>query len=113
MAGTIATTDTAEFAATLMDIDKGRVHDDAGDLLAQVVAAVAKNGGKGKLTLVIEVEPQDPETFADTGVLLLSGKVDAAIPRPRRAPAIFFLAGTGGKITRQDPARDDPFRDQD
>jgi hypothetical protein len=100
-------TDHAEFGATLLDIDKGRVHDDAGERLAEVVEAVNRCGGKGKITLTVEVEPLDPETFSETGILTLSGKVESVIPRPRRAAAIFYTSGKRG-LTKDDPQRGDP-----
>lgn len=109
--GTKTGTDRAEFAATLIEIDRGKVHDDAGDRLAELVAAVNHCGGKGKVTLTIEIEPVDPETFAETGVLAISGKVESVIPRPKRAAAIFYTDGKN-RLTRDDPQRIDP-RDRD
>lgn len=101
----------AEFAAVLVDIDKGRVHDDAGARLAEVVAAVNHCGGKGKLTVTIEVEPLDPETFGETGILMLKGAVTSVVPRPQRSPAIFYTDGKD-RLTRDDPKARDP-RDRD
>jgi hypothetical protein len=104
-----------EFASILLDLDKGRVHDDCGDLLRQVIAAVEKmGGGKGSITLKVTAEPQDANTFIDTGVMLITAKVTADIPRPARAPSIFYTDGMDkGQLTRQDPRANDPFRDND
>lgn len=107
---TKATADATEFGSVLIDLDRGKVHDDATTRLADLIEAVARTGDKGKLTLTVEVEPQDPKTFADTGVLLISGKVEAKLPVPTRAPSIFYADGLR-KITRDDPHREDPFRE--
>jgi hypothetical protein len=106
-ATTKAEPDHAEFAATLIQIDKGRVHDDAGVRLAEVVEAVNHCGGKGKITITIEVEPLNPETFAEDGVLTVKGKVEAVVPRPQRSAAIFYTKGKR-RLVRDDPNRDDP-----
>jgi hypothetical protein len=92
-----------EFATTILELDKGRVHDDGTDYLAQVVDAVCLTGKPGKVTLTITVEPQDRETFEDTGVLIVSGEVKPTIPRPTRGATIFYATGVGGGMTRQDP----------
>lgn len=108
---TKATADATEFGSVLIDLDRGKVHDDATQRLADLIEAVARTGDKGKLTLVVEVEPQDPKTFADTGVLLISGTVTVKLPVPTRAPSIFYANGLRS-ITRDDPHRDDPFGDK-
>lgn len=97
-----------EFAATLIDLDKGRVHDDMTDRVAEVVDAVCRTAKKGTVTLTITIEPQDPKSFDDTGVLLVSGDVKAAPPRVTRAPSIFYATGVDGQISRQDPTVSDP-----
>lgn len=101
------TTPPKEFSAALLDIDKGRVHDDATARLAELVEAVARTAGKGVVSLKITVEPFDPETFDETGQLMLSGDVSVAVPRPKRAASIFWIKGKNG-LTRDDPDRDDP-----
>lgn len=98
-----------EFASHLLTLDKGRVHDDATDRLAELIAAVAKTGGKkGKIQIIITAEAADPETFADTGVIVLDGEVKIDKPMLKRAPTIFYLDGpeSRGQITRQDPTAD-------
>jgi hypothetical protein len=96
----------SEYMAVLLELDRGRVHDDATERLAAVCAGVVKFGGKGKLTLTLEIEQQD--AAADPEILVITPKVDATVPVPRRAAAIFYAEGRNGKITRQDPRRDDP-----
>jgi hypothetical protein len=112
-AGTTAkTTDETEFASVLVDLARGKVHADATTALADVIEGVARTAGKGKLTLVVTVEPQDSKTFEDTGVMVLSATVKADVPKPAHAPSVFYGNGLRG-ITRDDPNRDDPFRDRD
>jgi hypothetical protein len=96
-----------EFAALLMQQDKGRLHDDATDRVREVVAAVASTGGKGKVTLTFEIEPLDPATFADTTAVAVRGKVESTVPRPARAVATYFTKRTG-ELTRDDPNAEDP-----
>lgn len=99
-----------EFAVHLLTLDKGRVHQDATDRLAELIAAVSKtNGKKGKITLTITCEAADPETFADTGVVVLDGEVKIDKPQLKRAPTVFYVEDSRGNITRQDPRADDRF----
>lgn len=97
-----------EFATHFLQIDKGRVHDDATDRLAELVEAVERTAKAGELTIKITVEPRDSETFADNGELLVEGEVKISkLPQLKRAAAIFYLAPGKGQITRQNPDRDD------
>jgi ribosomal protein S28E/S33 len=101
-----------EFSAALLMIDRGKVHDDATTSLANLIEAVARTGTKGKITVVVEVEPQDPKTFEDTGVMIISGVVKEDLPRVKRAPSIVFSNGLRS-ITRDDPHRDGDPRERD
>ncbi len=96
-----------EFAATLLDLDKGRVHDDMTDRLAELVEAVCHTAKKGSVTLKISVEPLDASTFEDDGTLVFSGDVKLDVPRLTRAPSIFYATGVDGQVTRDAP-RNDP-----
>lgn len=107
---TTKTAGETEFSAAFLEIDRGKVHDDATTALANLVEAVARTASKGKITIVVEVEPQDPKTFEDTGVLILSGTVKEDLPKIKRAPSIFYATGLRG-ITRTDPHRDRDPRD--
>jgi hypothetical protein len=102
---TKATEATTEIAAVMVDLNRGRFSDDCTAALAQVVKGVVQHGGKGKLIMTIEVEQQDPKTFEDDGVMLLTPKVETKVPARPHAPAVFYSAG-GGALTRDDPQRD-------
>jgi hypothetical protein len=106
-----AQADETEFSAVLVDLDRGRVHDAATTALADVIEGVSRFGGKGKLTLAITVEPQDPKTFEDTGVMVLAATVKADAPKATHAPSVFYADGLRS-ISRDDPHRDDPFRER-
>lgn len=97
-----------DFAATLLDLDRGRVHDDATDRLAALVDAVCHTAKGGTLTITVKVEPLDPETFEDTGTLAVSGDVKVKAPTLTRAPSIFYATGVDGQLSRTDPGREDP-----
>jgi hypothetical protein len=98
-----------EFATHLLTLDKGRVHDDATERLAELTKAVERCGGaKGTMTIKITVEAQDAETFHDTGVVILTGEVELKKPLPKRAPTIFYGDGTG-QLSRQDPRGSDDY----
>jgi len=105
------TRERQEFGAVVLTMDKGRLHDDAGDRLAEAIAGVARHGGKGTVTLKITVERLDPATFEDTGVLSVTGSVECTVPRPARAASFWFAEGLDGDMTRDDPQRDDPRGD--
>lgn len=98
--------DRTEIGAVLLDVDKGRVYDDATEGLAEIVKAVQHTAGKGKLTIVLEVEPLSKETFEDDGALLITGRAVADVPKLKRAPSVFYATGRGGAVTRQDPSRE-------
>lgn len=95
-----------EFASVFLDLDRGKVHDDATTRLAEVVKAVGQTGGKGTVTLTVEVEPQDKDTFDGDGVVMVSAKVEAKLPRPGRAASVFWINGEKS-LTRTDPNRED------
>ena len=103
------TTPPTEFTTALLGIDRGRVHDDATARLAELIEAVARTAGKGTVTVKVHVEPQDPETFDETNAIILTGEVAVVVPRPRRAPSLFWIKGKNA-LTRDDPDRDDPRR---
>jgi hypothetical protein len=100
--------DVTEFATHFLQLDRGKVHDDATARLAELVAAVEHTAKGGELTIKITVEPRDPETFPDNHELFLEGEVKISkMPQLKRAPSIFYIAPGKGQITRVDPNRDD------
>lgn len=87
-----------EFATHLLNLDEGAVHDDATARLAELIEAIELTAKGGKLVLVIEIEPLDPETFTETGSLVVSGQVEVKKPRLTRAATVFTLTDARGEI---------------
>jgi hypothetical protein len=91
-----------------MEIDKGRVEDDATNLIADAVRAVELTGKPAKVTVTVTISMQDPDLFNDDPVLIVEADAKPVLPRLRRAPAIFWATGVDGQMTRTPPNRDDP-----
>lgn len=96
-------TDTQQvrpFAATLQDIDKGRVHTDAGQHLHDLIEACLDTGKAGQLTITIKVKVAEP----DERRLTVTGEVVSKIPRADPKAAIFW-ADSDGNLVRSDPSQ--------
>lgn len=81
--------------------DHGQLLDDANDLLSQITKAVKETGGKGKLTISIEVR-----TVKKTDALELSANVKADLPLPTRSSELYF-SNEDGRVSRKDPRQPD------
>lgn len=86
------------FAATLQEIDKGRVATDAGQQLHDLIEACLDTGKSGELVVKIRVKVLD----ADDRRMTVTGEVTSKVPRPDPRPAVFF-ADDDGNLTRTDP----------
>lgn len=84
------------FAATLQAIQRGAVLQEASIGLKEVVEAVIETGRKGKLTLVIDIEP----VKGNSDALNVSGKVTTSLPS---IPAASVFFADGGNLVRDDP----------
>jgi hypothetical protein len=102
------TDDRFPFSSYLIDIDKGRVEDDATRLVAEAVLAVEMTGKAAKVIVMLTIAPVDIETFDENPALWVEGEAKAVLPRLRRSPAMFWATGVDGQMTRTDPNRDDP-----
>jgi hypothetical protein len=96
--------DRRDFLATLLAIAKGEVVERATDQMAHLAEEVGRWAGKGKLTLTIEVEPLDKETFAGTGDVAVTGTIKLTPPVPKHASA-FRLTGAGGRMDPLNPGQ--------
>jgi len=85
---------TKPFAQFLQEMNKGRLHADLSDELADLIGAVVEHGKKGTLTLKLDVKPQGDEAVA---VAVTYG---ARPPQPPANPSIFF-ADASGQVSRQ------------
>ena len=93
----------------IREMERGSFAIDASAELSKVVAAVQEHGGKGKVSLHLEVS----RTSHDDGVLTVTGKLDASVPKPKRRGSIFF-ADDDHNLLRKDPRQydiEDQLRD--
>lgn len=86
------------FHEWLLDQARGAVDDELTVALAEVVAAVAHLGGKGKVVLEVQIDP------AGSGGRMVSTQcvVKTKPPLPPAEPSVFFV-GDGGSLVRDDP----------
>jgi hypothetical protein len=89
------------FSAVLLELQKGGVHRDLSEKLAELVKAVADTQKKGSLTLRIDVTPNK-----DEATYLLAATVTAKAPQHTSRPSLFF-ALDDGSLTRKDPRQMD------
>lgn len=87
------------FAQVLHDIRGGKLDQHAGDLLNELVLAVAETRKAGKLTLTLMVKP-DKE--ADGNQITIEPKLDIKTPRSELSGSTFFMDDEGN-LTRTDP----------
>ncbi|WP_326637326.1 hypothetical protein OG884_26675 [Streptosporangium sp. NBC_01755] len=86
------------FATVLQDLRKGAVLEEAAAELQQLVASVLETGKKGKLTLVVAIEPMKGNETA------LTVAADVTTTRPKSPPkAAVFFADSEFNLVRDDP----------
>jgi len=74
------------FAATLQEVRRGAIVDEATDALNELVKAVQDTGKAGKLTLTLELKP-----FAKAAdAISVKAKVVATMPKMEDAEEVFF-----------------------
>lgn len=102
--GTNANVVTAPpFTDFLKSFNRGRLLDDAAARLIEVTEAVAETGGKGTVTIKIDIKPDKNEE----GAVDVSGTVTSTQPRHIRA-AKFFVTERHHLI-RDDPRYEAPL----
>lgn len=94
-----------EFAALLVQIDKGRVHETASDKLSDLIKAVRTTGKGGSLTLKFDIKP---DKGSDGERVVISGAVVAKTPAFDPKTSIFFVDDDGG-LHRSDPRQTSLF----
>lgn len=92
--------DKQEFAAILLQCEKGLVHDKASELMREAVAAVKDLGKAAEVTIKLTITP----VKNNTRVVQIEAKPSAKIPEPPRSPSIFFADDNGG-LHRNDPTQ--------
>lgn len=98
-----------DFVATLMDMRNGKVAADVSRDFTELCTAVLETGGKGQITLTIDITP----TRADMTVGRIkevSFKHAVKLKKPKRpiGPSTFFVTDTGD-LTRTDPDQVEMF----
>ncbi|MET9396311.1 hypothetical protein [Kitasatospora sp. NPDC002965] len=96
------------FADVLIDHMGGRVHEAASTELHQLFGAVARHGKKGKLTLLVVVEP--PRGHVEGGPLSVAMSTVLTAPKGETPAAVYYLDGAGNP-SRRDPRQDALFDD--
>lgn len=100
----------ADFIATLAELKNGRVSIQAGEAFQELIAAVHKTAGKGKLTFELTAAParvEDGEVKeVDIGYSLKVTK-----PTPNHGATMFYLT-KDQQLTRNDPAQMEMFNQE-
>lgn len=94
-----------DFAAWLLETNKGRTHKELGREFAALVAAVQRLGKSGTLTLKVEVKPQTGR--AD--MVITTETVTLKEPTGERPPSAFFVDSKTNSLVRDDPKQSSMF----
>jgi hypothetical protein len=90
-----------DFGVILGELDDGDFVDKCSFQLSEVVRAVRKSGKKGKVTVTLELDPDESQ-------IIITSKVEAKIPMPSTPQKIYF-ATDAGELVRESP-RQEPLR---
>ena len=97
---------TRPFADVLLELAKGRIHNEASIALQDLVEAVAERGGKGAVTLVINVASSKAE-----GQVEVTADVKTKLPATKRPTSLFFVTADHN-LSRDNPEQPRlPMRD--
>lgn len=93
-----------EFAAVLMQHNRGTAHAEASRALAEVVEACKRTGKKGSVTVRLDIEPQ-PKMG---NVIKVTDHVVSKVPAADRVGSMWF-PGEHGDLHRNDPRQHELF----
>lgn len=101
MAADDATDETPqqEFAAALVQTDKGRLHETASNELTALLKAIRETNKPGSITLTLKITP---DKGSDGERVVIAGSVATKKPAFDPRTSIFFLDEAGG-LHRTDP----------
>lgn len=91
-------TQPREFAAFLLETNKGRSHAELTRALAALVADVQRSGKPGSLTYKLTVKPQP----GNEQMVIVVDQIVAKAPAAERASSVFFIDDDHG-LVRNDP----------
>ena len=94
---------TGDILVTLAGINRGRAADEASRRLADVVQAVTQNGGKGSVTIKVEVK----QFAGGDGTVEVAAKIASTAPQAPHAGVFFF--DQKFNLTRDDPSMEPMF----
>lgn len=92
----------ADFVQLLMDMRNGKVAADIGQKFQEVLDAVLSTGGKGKLTIEIDIAPEKMEMGGLVAEIQTSHSCKLKKPEKDIGRSIFFVTKSGD-LTRDDP----------
>lgn len=84
------------FADVVRDLAGGKIYEDLGTQLGEIVSAVLETGKAGALSLSLSIKPNSE------GSVLVTASVKQKIPEPTTGSTLFF-ATTTGSLLRNDP----------
>ena len=93
---------------TLLDMRSGQVAADCNEKFNQVLQAVIDTGGKGKLTLELNIEPAKFGMGAAVLEVSIDHNIKLKKPELEIGNAVFFVTKEG-TLTRDDPAQTQMF----
>lgn len=94
----------------LVEMRSGRVLQDINTKFNQVLAAVLDTGGKGKVTIELNIEPGRMGTGGCVLEVELSHNIKLKTPEHDIGKAVFFV-DKSGLLTRDDPEQTDLFNE--
>lgn len=85
-------------------LERGKTLEDLEDGLRRVVRALETNGGKGSVTLKLNLSCPDGD-----GTLMLTPEIKTVEPGRKRSASVFFADPRTHELLRNNPRQDDMF----
>lgn len=96
-----------EFAAFLLDINKGQSHVELSEKLRDLITEVQRTGKAGSLTYKVEVKPE----AGTDGVVIVTDQIACKLPQGERRKSLFFV-DDDNNLVRNDPRQHSLFGGQ-
>lgn len=100
-------TEPREFAAFLLDVNKGQSNLELSEKLHGLIAEVQRTGKAGSLTYKVEVKPE----AGTDGLVIVTDQIACKLPQGERRKSLFFVDGNGD-LTRDNPQQHSLFGGQ-
>ncbi|HEY4087158.1 MAG TPA: hypothetical protein VGM43_14530 [Bryobacteraceae bacterium] len=92
---------SADIISTLVELNRGKFILTAGQKLGELAEAIIDTGGKGKLTITLEVTPSGMQS-GKVNQFEIRPNVSISKPEHAQGKSIFFVT-EDGRLTREDP----------